>query len=752
MSEVLPFVQYVREDKSKYTTATQAGYYDPDGDFLVGDSGGFLFNINFKFVNTHLLRPAANYYDLHGEYTDKPEDSPPHRRFRVQEESRRKHGFVAKCKLLNEDISLYEQLIEEGKEKEALRLVKPLRITGEHYNFINYGIISKLDEKSVTISRNGKVTGVKVEGIPIFFGSQYWWYKSKEFAKNNGFHIICGKARRGGFSYMEAIGSANSVNLIPAATVIHVASDLKYLIEGRSISRMSMMQLDHYEINTPFKRGMISRKITDLHLGWKRKDNSNTGIQSHLLSLTTGTSNPDVAIGKDAVEIKCEELSVFETFDSFMDVTEPTTRTGSVTTGLIVAWGTGGSKEGRWEVFEGNFYNPGGYNFMPFENVWDKDSRDTVCGYFKPYIESLQGFTNDGVAALDADGNTDYDIAMQISKEERVAFKKVAKTVHEYIIYCGQYANMPSESFSSTTENMFTSDALTKHINKVRHNPDYKFYTDGMPKVVDGKVVFKSNFKLLDEGEKVHAYIEGVPPRPGSDPHGCTRVWHLPYKDKNGVVPDIYSISYDTVGKDKEDPTSRNSYNSITVWMNPNVHFPNIVKMRVANFFGRPSLMEYADAVARDLCYLYGGNPGIMLFEANRGETKSNFKKWGCTRLLAKTPVEVWDTKVKARIPDEYGLDLSNDIIKIQGLQLLKEMLYRITGEHDDGSVRYVLDHIPDLDFLLELQKWHMGGNFDRVSDAIVEAFKDKRLQIVAHTKMKTRKRVSNHIMQREWF
>ena len=50
MEYSVPFVNYVYEDKSCYKTASSEGYYDPDGDFLVGESGGFLFNINFKFV------------------------------------------------------------------------------------------------------------------------------------------------------------------------------------------------------------------------------------------------------------------------------------------------------------------------------------------------------------------------------------------------------------------------------------------------------------------------------------------------------------------------------------------------------------------------------------------------------------------------------------------------------------------------------------------------------------------------------
>lgn len=751
----VPFVEYVREDKSRYQTATDAGYYDPDGDFLIGDSGGFLMNISFVFVNTHLLRKAAITYEKNGEYIDAPVDSPAHRRFRIQEETRRKQGYTANCKLPYEYISVYKAYIDAGEVEKANKYVKPLRISGEHYNFINYGIISKLDEGSVIVSNSGKVTGVKSDGIPLFFGSQYWWYKSKEFARTNGYHIICGKSRRAGFSYMEAIGSANTINLNPKASVIHAASDKKYLIKGRSISRMSMMQLTHYDFNTPFKRGFISRNLEDIILGYKTKQGDDAGYQSHILSIPITTSNPDAAVGKDAIEIKCEEMHVFDTFDDFMTVTEPTTRTGSIVTGFISAWGTGGSKDANWVVFEKNFYNPNGFHFMPFENVWDIDCRDKTCGYFKPYIDSLQGFTADGRRSMDKDGNTDYDVAIEISEAERLINKTESKTIQEHITYCGQYSNMPSESFSSTTDNLFTSEILDKHINRVRHNPDYKFYTDGMVvRVTDKKFVFKSNIKLFDEGFKVHSYIEDVPPRATHDPHGCMRVWHHPFVDpKTGKVPDIYSISYDPVGKDKEVVTSKNSYNSISVWMNPNEYFPNVTKLRVANFFGRPMTMEEADEIAYYMCMYYGGHDRVMLAEINRGETKSNFKKRGALKLLAKEPIVVWDTKIKESMVSSYGINLDNDIRKLQGLKLLQAMLYKVVGKDEDDNDIVFLETIPDLSFLIELQKWRIDGNFDRVSDAIVEAFADKRAEITASRKLKKESEAKKTvgIWEREW-
>lgn len=51
-------------------------------------------------------------------------------------------------------------------------------------------------------------------------------------------------------------------------------------------------------------------------------------------------------------------MSEFNNFDDFMDVTEPTLRTGSVTTGFLNAWGTAGKASSGWVLFEQNFYDP----------------------------------------------------------------------------------------------------------------------------------------------------------------------------------------------------------------------------------------------------------------------------------------------------------------------------------------------------------------------------------------------------------
>lgn len=760
----IPYINYVFEDKSKYPTAASKGYYDPDNDFLIGNSTGFLMNINFEVRNTHLLREVGIYYDKYKRYTNFETDSYQHKQFRKREESRRKNGMTANCKLLHKDIDKYDELISKGKVKEAESLLLPLTITGQHYNFINYGNINKLQLNTVTVSKvpradgsfDVKVSGKKDYGIAEFFMSQYWWYKSKKFAINNAYHIIGGKSRRAGFSYMSGVDSANDVNLYPNMTVIHAAFDTKYLTKGNAITRMAMNQTDFYEKNTPFVRGIISRDLEDIYIGYKEKDGTDAGYKGHILSVSAGPANPDCAIGKDGLEIKCEELSNFPNFDDFMNVTEPTTRAGSITTGLISAWGTGGSTEGKWIVFEKNFYNPDDFKFMPFENVWDPNSRHKICGFFKPYVESLQGFNENGESSMDIHGNTNYSIAEKISDNERLSYKLKNKDEQKYIVYCGQYANSPSEAFSSTSENMFTSLEFNRHVDLIKHNPDYKIHTDGIlienEETLSG-IEFIPNSKLKDP-KLIHNFIEAVPVRSFDDLHGCTRIFHQPLKDRTGkVLENTYTVTYDPYGKSKDNFNNKDSLASITAWMEPNEINPFAKRRRVASFVGRRVSMEEVDRIAYMMCKYYNAK---LFFENNRGETKSNFKVWNALNILLKEPIIVWDSNIKSKVAGEFGMTVGNDIRKLQGLRLLKGYLYEKIGTKEDGEYIYWFNTITDLPYLLELQMWDNEGNYDRVSDAILWAFDLKRKELLATLELQTKKRIqssnNSSVFSRVWY
>ena len=337
--ESYPFLDYMLEDKSHYRHAKDAGYVDDDDLFLIGESGGFLLNIKpgWKFVNTELFYESAEYYKKHkGLYTNYKVDSIAHRQFRKREQYRRKHGYSAPCLMDNNGT------------------IHNIRITGSHYNFLNYIRMEQLDES--TIKRGNTNTAKKHYDFPKFIDAQFWVFHIMEFAERNGFHLLIDKTRRGGFSYMMAADSANTINCESRKVVIHVAVDKKYLTQTGGLTDFAVNDLKFYEESTPFIRGIFSAVKSDFRLGYKLPSGveADKSWRSALISVSAA-NNPDCAIGKDAVKVKVEEVSTMDNFDDFMNVTEPAMRTGAYTTGMLCAWGTATS--GNMQVFEQNFYD-----------------------------------------------------------------------------------------------------------------------------------------------------------------------------------------------------------------------------------------------------------------------------------------------------------------------------------------------------------------------------------------------------------
>lgn len=745
-----PFLEYIEEpDKEKkYKKASDCGWYDPHNNFLIGDSGGFLLNIRpGKFVNTELFNEAARTYQATGKYTQFKVDSIPHRQFRRRECDRRRNGFSAPC-WQNPDGS-----------------IEDVWITGGHYNFLNYTRMERTDESSVIVTEHG-ATAKKIYSFPSFIDAQFWTWQIIEFCRRNGLHLIIDKTRRGGFSYIMAADSSNEVNLSKHKVVIHVAADNKYLIKQGGLSDFAVNNLKFFEEKTPFKRGIYSPTTDSFKLGYRMKNGveADDSWSSSLLSVSAN-NNPDCAIGKDAVTIKVEELSTMQNFDEFMNVTEPTMTVGTRTTGTLMAWGT--ATAANMQIFEQNFYNPRAFGFMAFENVFDNDARNEVCGFFKSYAWGLEGEI-DGVKGFDEYGNSNLRIGLKLAARERTEKKKTAKTFAEYLNYLGQRALFPAESFSSASENIFSSEALNKFEDKLRVDNSYKFYTDG-ELFEDGtkKIYFKSNARIRIENPdmKTYDYIQGVPRRGNEDPHGCIRVWFAPEYEETyindrlirSILPGTYVAVYDPVGidKDKKEITDRHSHNSIFIIEMPRER--NGFKPKLcAAYYGRTERLEEADEKFYRLCKWYNCI-GTGLVEINRGETVSNFRKWKATKYLGYEPLYVWDSAVKEKVSTSYGYNIGSGPKKLDGLRLLKEFLYEVIGKNEFGEDIYVFERFLDYQTILELKKFNAEGNFDRISSLILLGIYWKSIDIKGKRELASRKKVTEDndktdIFNRQWF
>lgn len=726
----IPFIDYLCEDKSKYPKAsegisyiTNKPLYDPDNDFLIGNSGGILMNIDFIVINIERLSKAADTFDEYGTYCDYDPSTPAYESFWQRETSRRKKGVFIKAKLYYKDIPKFFDANTTDEERESL--LQPLRITGAHYTYLNYGRIERTpnDKERARLKREGAEHVETVMGFPRYWDGDYWNFKIDEFIANNKFHLTKAKARRKGFSYKRGSQAANTINLFPNVTVTLAADQLAYLTDKGATTFMAKKCLDHFEEHTFWKRGYISEAIDDILLGYRvsTKGLKNFGWMSNLYSVACG-KNESAAVGKKAIEIDFEEAGKFPNLQKALDVTLSNTESGAISVGTIRVYGTGGTKGANWAAFSKAFYNPKMNKMLCMENVWDINKRHEVCGFFFPQVWDCEPYVERGNSII----FTAY--AWDKQDKENHFHNNDSET---HIIYKAQRANTPAEAFINTTENMFASPELNLHVSDLINDNATRFFQDGWIVVNDLGNSNKAEFipkaecikrDIFGKG-RFHEFVNQVPHGSRDDTHGCVRMYYRPFLVNGEVPKDLYFVSVDAykVDKAQKDVTDKHSLYSAQVWMRSNTitPYPN-QKLLVCEYIGRLDTMEQNDIVTMGMCLMYNAE---CCPEAGTGETVSNFIKYKLRRYLMLDPTNANTRKLTNPNNNDYGIVIGDSDKKYNGLRMLKEFIYEPLSYTADGKPIRRLKSISSVRLLLECQRFTAEGNFDHISAAIVAMY-----------------------------
>lgn len=726
----IPFIDYLCEDKSKYPKAsegisyiTNKPLYDPDNDFLIGNSGGILMNIDFIVINIERLSKAADTFDEYGTYCDYDPSTPAYESFWQRETSRRKKGVFIKAKLYYKDIPKFFDVNTTDEERESL--LQPLRITGAHYTYLNYGRIERTpnDKERARLKREGAEYVETVMGFPRYWDGDYWNFKIDEFIANNKFHLTKAKARRKGFSYKRGSQAANTINLFPNVTVTLAADQLAYLTDKGATTFMAKKCLDHFEEHTFWRRGYISEAIDDILLGYRvsTKGLKNFGWMSNLYSVACG-KNESAAVGKKAIEIDFEEAGKFPNLQKALDVTLSNTESGAISVGTIRVYGTGGTKGANWAAFSKAFYNPKMNKMLCMENVWDINKRHEVCGFFFPQVWDCEPYVERGNSII----FTAY--AWDKQDKENHFHNNDSET---HIIYKAQRANTPAEAFINTTENMFASPELNLHVSDLINDNATRFFQDGWIVVNDLGNSNRAEFipkaecikrDIFGKG-RFHEFVNQVPHGSRDDTHGCVRMYYRPFLVNGEVPKDLYFVSVDAykVDKAQKDVTDKHSLYSAQVWMRSNTitPYPN-QKLLVCEYIGRLDTMEQNDIVTMGMCLIYNAE---CCPEAGTGETVSNFIKYKLRRYLMLDPTNANTRKLTNPNNNDYGIVIGDGDKKYNGLRMLKEFIYEPLSYTADGKPIRRLKSISSVRLLLECQRFTAEGNFDHISAAIVAMY-----------------------------
>lgn len=650
------------------------------------------------WVNTELFRTEAKNFIKYGRYCDDPPGTAGFREYWDEQLRRCQEGYSV-----------------GGK-----------RITGHHYGYLNFAKIMLTEEDDVEkVSKKRKRTGTKISTFPDFWDGDYEYFWVVEIARNGieeneykklglgvnilkldgGYHVVLAKARRKGFSYKTAWIATNIYNTIRKSAVVIGAFEKKYLYPKGTMT-MVTSYMDFLNEHTAWtKRRQVVNRQDHRKASFLEKINgqdTEKGYQSEVIGVTF-KDNPDAARGKDSNLVVFEEAGVFDNLKEAFKATEPSVTDGSLVTGQILIFGTGGDMDGGTVDFEAMFYNPDPYNLIPIENIWDEGAQGTSSGYFFPQFKNLKGF-------YDKDGNSDLEGAKAFAEEVRANIKNTAKSAKVYDDYVIEYCFSPSEAFMQSNANIFPVTDLNAQRNLLIR--DKTLGNLGVAGVLDEEgeeVVFKPSDSVRP--------ITKFPHDTKDDTTGAVVIYQPPYKGIGGKVPDnVYLVAHDPYAMDTDGDKLSLGASYVIKRIN---EFSKPDDMIVATYVARP---ESQDDYNKNLFLLAKYYNAKIGFENDRGEVVPYAKRVGKTGMLLEEP-ELFDKTNNFRLKKmgrKYGISISSPERKSQGMVYLRDWLKSFRTRTEDGKPVFNYHYIYDIPTLEELIRYKPKGNFDRVSALIV--------------------------------
>ena len=668
----------------------------------------------FKISNHGIKNPVANLSWPWLFFTDSSVFSPAAQAF---EDNKNKYGEGMYTEALPNTTEYYE--FWKNERHRCLNGYEPIvdeepcgvRITGEHYFYLNYTLIDK------HYKFNGE--DVKKLGFPNFTSMDYYWFLELEKNENpvrygiDAHHkkgMIMTKARRKGWSFKNAAGVAWKYTFFRKSYCI-IASYGKDFAE--STFRMTLTMLNFIDEHTEFRQPRLVNKKDEIEAGWIEKIGGyeiKKGSRSIIKTMTFRDSGYKSA-GKSCTRMVFEEAGLFDNLIKAYNISEPLFREGNQKIGIPIIFGTGGDMDKFTQDFEKMFYNPKDYGLASYENIYDDDVIGS-CGYFVDEMWYRPGplIINDKVIVkdmVDSNGNpVRWAAEIDVDLERDTKLNKNRKT---YIDEITQRPKTPKEAFLIADSNIFPTAELNHRISLLKSDDYYKIAgTPGELAFSEEGVKFIPNLKLQP--------INTFPLKAGEERTGCVVIYEDPKLDENGVIPKgLYIIGHDPFAVDSDEAQSLSATYVLKTHKYPHLGYDQIVAAYVGRPYGANS-MQAVNTILEKLS-IYYGNAKIM-FENDRGSVLEYFAKRHKLHLLADEPgtVNTKSSDKRYRTSRLKGSSMGSAAKKQQGELYTTDFLLIERGSKVDGAVIRNLDMIPDLGLLEELVRYNRDGNFDRVS------------------------------------
>jgi hypothetical protein len=608
---------------------------------------------NYRFKDTHLFSPAAAVFNETGAYTDAPEGTLSYDEFWDEEERRVQEGYT----------------------------VNGVRITGDHYFYLNYCPIRALGD----VSPNKKLK--KSLQFPRFLDIDYHFFTQFELAELAGEGMIVGKARRKGFSFKAAALKARRYSFQRESICIISAYDSEY---ANFTMRMVLDMLTFIDQHTAWsKRRLVDRKdhiesgFIDISNGKQIKK----GFRSQIITLSF-QDNPDKGIGKTADLWSFEEAGKWPGLLDAYGKIDPALREGSVRIGTPLIWGTGGDMDKGTVDFEKMFYSPHAYGFRAFKNVWDEGQEHNACGFFVPDYMFKYPY-------IDEDGNSDIEAAKKVILEGR----RQARSSNNQKVYennLTQYPLCPREAFLRTSGACFPAGLLNAHLSYLQaHGQAAKLGQRGYLSHNGSTVIWNPDDKA----------VEAAYPYKPTEKEGCVVIYEHPYFGGNSKVPDnLYIAGCDPYS---QDTSSGDSLGAIYIYKRF-IDASQTSDIIVASYVGRPDRSE----TFYDTCILLQEYYNAKCLHENMfKDMKNHYYKRNKLYLLKDEPKNTIKSIIsQSQVNRGKGVHMTKEI-KRAGETWINDWLTEVVGESNELR----LHTLQDKNLIAELIRYDGVVNSDRV-------------------------------------
>lgn len=632
----------------------------------------------------------------------------------------------------------------EEQEKRCLYgySVGGVKITGRHYWYLNFCPMKRTDEND-----KGKRAALKDTNFPLFFEIDYDWFWYKEIAWtgctqeqlnklnlwrnptdiSGGKHLVCAKARRGGFSYKEAGDGTYNFNFIPASKSYYFAAIEGYLISDGILNKVQD-DLEFLNQNTDFfwfKNRMEKNTLMHQKASYIDADGNKRGTKSEIIGVII--NDPEKVRGKDGMKIVYEEAGSFPDLKRALAISVPSVTEGNIITGQISIFGTGGEEKGDYiEGLQEIFDDPKTFKMLPFKNDWEEGYEGTECGVFCPSYMINPGF-------MDLDGNIDIEGAIKYEDKER-ELKKGAKDPKEYDRRIAEFCKVPSEAFLRVTRSDFPLAEVLQQKNRILRSKEIQ----GLLQYGDLVHDPEKGLHFIPKPYELAKPIIKYPHSDTDDLSGCVTIAEHPQKVKNEVPKGVYLIVVDPYYKDDAQDTT--SLGAAYVIKLKSIYFNNKTDHAVAWFVGRPDKVTTFHEIVLNLADYYNATIQSEIAGGGKGLYDTAVIKKKLHRLEFE-PFLINNVEIQKTPKNRsYFMDISTDDKK-NGLLYYANWLKTPVGLSENGHEIWNLHYEYDLGLLEEILKFRDDRNADRISSRIVLMFMLKEEAARKNKKQKEKKK-----------